>query len=60
MKFSKQVLIEIMAIVQDGLMTGSDVSQALRDLDLEVDGDHLDLSREYLAVQGRLPKDEGN
>lgn len=34
MKLGKDVLLEIVAIVQEGLAGGTDVSQALRDLDL--------------------------
>ena len=65
MKLSKEALLEIVAIVQDGLMNGKDISQALRDLDFDlvhglptvdksnIDNGTLTLSSEYLAVHPR-------
>lgn len=37
MKLGSDVLLEIMAIVQRGLLDGGDVSQSLRDLELAVE-----------------------
>jgi hypothetical protein len=34
MKLGKSVLIELIAIFQDGLVNGKDISQSLRELDL--------------------------
>jgi hypothetical protein len=63
MKLSKNALLEIVAIVQDGLMNGKDISQALRDLDfVEQKGailsqtddiGKLTLSPDYLSVHPR-------
>lgn len=36
MKLGKSALLEIMDIVREGLVTGTDISQKLRDLDLMV------------------------
>lgn len=48
MRLASDVLIEIMNIVQSGLLLQEDVSQALRDLDLEeIDGE-LVLSEDYV------------
>ena len=59
MKLGKDVLIEIVAIVQDGLVNSTDVSQKLRDLDLTAVDDQGDLlpeatlSEAYLSTRGR-------
>jgi hypothetical protein len=58
MKLANDALLEIVAIIQDGLANGRDVSQALRDLDLydTSSGDRdgpLGLSEEYLAAHPR-------
>lgn len=54
MRLGKDVLLEIVAIVQDGLINGTDVSQALRDLDLAETADkNLSLSSSYLESRGR-------
>lgn len=57
MKLSKEVLIEIMAILQYGILRGEDVSENLRQLDLEVNGneylEELVLSPAYLATHPR-------
>jgi hypothetical protein len=39
MKLAKEALLEIVAILQDGLVGSKDISQALRDLDLVVTDD---------------------
>lgn len=39
MKFGKDVLLEIVSIVQDGLVNGTDVSQRLRELDVVPESD---------------------
>lgn len=51
MKFGKDVLLEIVAIVQDGLVNGTDVSQKLREIDVKVesDGTVVTLSDEYMS-----------
>lgn len=60
MKLSKEALLEIVAILQDGLIGAKDISQALRELDL-VDERQLDehvelvLSQEYIASHPRAP-----
>ncbi len=36
MKLGKSVLLEIMDIVREGLVTGTDMSQKLRDIDVSV------------------------
>jgi hypothetical protein len=53
MKLSKEALLEIVAIFQEGLLEGKDMSQALRDLDLEIDVDKLNLTREYVNSHPR-------
>jgi hypothetical protein len=69
MKFDKEVLLEIIAIVLDGLSTGTDVSEQLRDLDLETTeagkgGERqLTLSADYVAKHpraGERKEDEGD
>jgi hypothetical protein len=67
MKLSKEALVEIMAIVQMGLIEGKDISQGLRDLDLEVVDvgtsgvlTALGLSQEYLAAHPRELEGEIN
>ena len=52
MRFGKDVLLEIVAIVQDGLVNGTDVSEKLRQVDVQVatdapDSDYVSLSDEY-------------
>lgn len=37
LRLGKTVLIEIMAIVQRGILDGIDISQKLREIDVEVD-----------------------
>lgn len=53
MKLDKRVLIEILEIVRSGFAFGVDISQKLRDLDLDVDAttNSLCLSADYLAVE---------
>jgi len=60
MRLGKTVLLEIMAIVQGGILEGQDISTALRDLDLDVvgpeesdDEDRLELSQQYLKAHPR-------
>lgn len=53
MKLSKEVLIEIVSIVQDGILEGRDISDGLRDLDLIQKEDQLNLSEEYVAQHPR-------
>lgn len=53
MKLSPEVLLEIMAIVQDGLMGMKDASVGLRELDLSPGEDAMTLSPEYFASHPR-------
>jgi len=48
MRFGKDVLLEIVAIVQDGLVNGTDVSEKLRQIDVQVMID--DQTTEYLSL----------
>lgn len=66
MKLNDEVLLEIVDIVRIGLVEGKDVSDLLRDLDLDVEKgvaeaasiigsqDHLTLSQGYKARKGRV------
>lgn len=48
MKFSKEVLLEIVLHVQDGLLRSKDISDNLRKMDVVLgDSDELVLSKEY-------------
>ena len=59
MKFGKSVLLEIAALVLEGLVKGEDVSEKLRQIDVDVvgpeDGDEnsIELSEEYVASHPR-------
>ena len=62
MKLAPEVLLEIMAIFQDGIIKQQDISQGLRDLDLVVKSPgsvqfvepaELSLSDGYLATHPR-------
>ena len=53
MKLGKDVLLEIVALFQDAVIQGYDVSQALRDLDLAYGDDVLNLSMEYVSAHPR-------
>ena len=53
MRLSKETLLEIVAIFQNGLMQGKDASQALRELDLEIGIEELVLSSDYLRGHPR-------
>lgn len=67
MKLDENVLVEVVSIVQKGLVaiaTGEeqdgDVSLLLRNLDLQERGDKLGLSDEYYLAEGREnPYDAG-
>lgn len=57
MKLGADVLLEIVSIVQDGLANGVDISQKLRELDLDIEqrsriGD-LDMSILFLSKHYR-------
>lgn len=54
MKLGNDVLIEIVSIVQNALLTLSDASEDLRELDLSVEDDLIVLSEEYLESDGRF------
>jgi hypothetical protein len=49
MKLAEETLLEIVAIVQHGLVYEKDISQMLRDLDLEERETKLYPTQEYLA-----------
>lgn len=51
LKLGKTVLVEIVGILQKGLLSGVDVSQQLRDLELKIDDDalHVELSDDFVA-----------
>lgn len=54
LKLGKTVLIEIVSIVQKGLLHGVDISQQLREVEFEIDNDEPDtvrLTEEYVAKQ---------
>lgn len=57
MKLSDEVLVEIVDIVRTGLVEQKDISDLLRDLDLQVDDDQLIdrlvLTSAYKARKGR-------
>ncbi len=54
MKLDKTALLEIVDIVRNGLVTGSDISESLRELDLDLAPENtLSLSESYLAAKGR-------
>lgn len=56
MKLAKDVLLEIVDIIRNGLVAGTDVSQALRNLDLSKnEDDTLSLSKEYKRVDWLMP-----
>ena len=58
MKLGEDVLLEIVEIVRTGLSEGKDISDLLRDMDLDVDDsalvDKLVLSPAYRARKGRV------
>lgn len=50
MKLGKSVLLEIVAIVQEGIFSGADISGHLREIDVTVSGssqDEVELSEAY-------------
>lgn len=51
MRLDKRALAEIIEILRSGLQEGTDVSQALREMDLEVDmtSGNVVLTEEYLT-----------
>lgn len=53
MKLSKDVLLEIVSLIQDGIMNGKDISENLRQLDLSSSGEELTLSADYLEKNPR-------
>ena len=53
MRLGADVLVEIMSIVQSGLLGQVDVSEDLRKIDVVEDGDEVILSREYLEEMER-------
>ena len=53
MKLSKEVLLEIMALVQDGILYGQDISEKLREVDLLVINEELVLTEDYKTSNPR-------
>ena len=53
MKLGEDILVEIVAIVQNGFLLQSDVSDSLRSIDLVERDGKLYLSDDYLARNGR-------
>lgn len=56
MKLGKTVLLEIVDIVREGLLTGNDISQGLRDIDVVVETkteDLVELSGDYVKSHPR-------
>lgn len=56
MKFGPDVLVEIVAIVQEGLLKGTDISDDLRKIEVDLLGpahDLLTLSRSYVESTPR-------
>ena len=55
MKFGKDTLLEIVAIVQEGITLGQDISQKLREIDVEQDGsgNYLVLTDLYKKLNDR-------
>lgn len=60
MTFGPDVLVEIISILQDGIMKGEDISQRLRDIDVDLafkptdeEPTLLRLSQKYLKSQDR-------
>jgi hypothetical protein len=54
MKFSENVLLEIVSIVRDGLVKSEDISEKLRNIDVAVDeSGRVALSKLYLEEAGR-------
>lgn len=58
MKLAENALLEVVEILRKGLSEGTDVSEMLRELDLQVEkakGESLlKLSDKYLAARGRV------
>lgn len=55
MKMDERALVEILEIVRSGFAYGTDVSEKLRDMDLESDGaGKLKLTEQYLKAQSAL------
>ena len=55
MKLGKTTLLEIVNIVQEGLTKGIDISQRLRDLDVEEKDGSLELSDSYTSGRDSDP-----
>jgi hypothetical protein len=55
MLLGNTALVEIVAAFQDGISTGTDVSQKIREIELEVDSvtGKLELTQAYLLARGR-------
>ena len=55
MKLADSVLLEIVDILRIGISEGKDISEMLRELDLEPSTDEkLELSEEYRVKKGRV------
>lgn len=53
MKLAKEVLLEIVAVIQDALLKGKDASENMRQLDIVVGDDELILSEFYKMTYPR-------
>ena len=60
MKFGNDVLVEIMAAVQRGLLQQEDISEYLRNLDVVEKDDAVCLSDRYLQLHNRNAEEENN
>jgi hypothetical protein len=55
LKLGKTVLVEIVAILQRGLSQGIDISQQLRDIELETTEDTVELTQAYTDSRSSDP-----
>lgn len=53
MRLGPDVLLEIVALFQDAMAQGVDVSQKFREIDLEIGIEQLILSKEYIKAHPR-------
>lgn len=62
MKLGKDVLLEIVSVVQDGLINGVDISERLRSVDVEISvgGEEVILSTEYVEQRQQVEAENAN
>jgi phage gp36-like protein len=58
MKFGEDTLLEIVEIVRRGLVDMKDISQSLRDVDLEIRNDRVCLTSKYVKGRNYGPPDQ--